>query len=182
MKFRWMHRWSDVILFSGMLGAISPCADAQTANFPHLEGEALSGRKIMLPDDARGKIALVAIGFSKKSGDVTHAWGKRFRKDFGADPKYTVYPLAELEGAPHFVRGMILGSRRRGTPAAEQDHFITLFQGEADLKQFVGFSGTDDAYLFLLDAQGKVQWHGHGVFREEDYGPLRDAAKKLGAP
>ena len=56
---------------------------------------------------------------------------------------------------------------------------MILFQSETELKRFVTFSSPDDAYLLLLDANGEVKWRGHGLFREEDYSALRDAAKKL---
>jgi hypothetical protein len=156
-------------------------ASAPTAALPRLEGETLSGKKIVLPDDAHGKIALLAIGFSRKGGDATRAWSGRFKKDFGSDPRFAVYPVAELEGAPRFVRGMIVGSMRKGTPTADRDRFVTLFEGSQDLERFVGFSAGDDAYLLLLDSNGTVQWRGHGVFREQDYAALQTAAKGLAA-
>lgn len=124
---------------------------------------------------------MLAIGFSKKGGDTNQAWAERFRKDFGADSHYAIYPVAELEGAPRFIRGMIVGSMRKKALLAEQDHFITLFQGTEDLKRFVGFADDHDAYLLLLDAKGAVQWRGHGIFREQDYAVLQGAAKKLAA-
>jgi ATP10 protein len=156
-------------------------ASAPTAVLPRLEGETLSGKKIVLPDDAHGKIALLAIGFSRKGGDATRAWSERFKKDFGADPRLAAYPVAELAGAPMFMRGMIVGSMRKGTPAADRDRFVTLFEGSEDLKRFVGFSSGDDAYLLLLDRSGTVQWRGHGVFREQDYSALQTAARGLAA-
>jgi hypothetical protein len=76
---------------------------------------------------------------------------------------------------------MIAGSMRKGTPTAGREHFVTLFQDTEKLKRFVGFSGSDDAYLLLLDDNGTVQWRGQGVFREEDYSGLHTAAKKLTA-
>jgi len=160
----------------------SAVANAQsTVVLPRLEGEALSGKKIVLPEDAHGKIALLAVGFSKKGGDATRVWSDHFKKDFGTDPRFAVYPVAELEGAPRFVRGMIVGSMRKGTPATDRDRFLTLFQGTVELKRFVGFSTSDEAYLLLLDANGIVQWRGHGVFREQDYPALQTAAQKLAA-
>ncbi len=153
--------------------------NAHNPALPRLDGETLSGKKIVLPDDARGKIALLMIGFSKKGGKATGAWGNRFKKDFGADQRFAVYPVAELEDAPRLIRGMIVGGMRHGTPPAERDRFVTLFQGEVDLKRFVAFSGADDPYLLLLDANGTVQWRSHGVFREEDYLTLQAAARKL---
>jgi len=156
-------------------------AKATATTMPRVEGETLSGKKILLPDDARGKIALLAIGFSRKGGNATRAWSDRFKKEFGADPRFAVYPVAELEGAPRFVRGMIVGSMRKGTPTADRDRFVTLFQGTEELKRFVGFSTSDEAYLLLLDANGTVQWRGHGLFGEEDYPALQTTARKLAA-
>jgi hypothetical protein len=142
--------FSTVLLSIAAAAATAQTVSVSAPSVPRLEGETLSGRKIVLPEDAHGKFALLAIGFSRKSGDVTRAWGDRFKKDFGADPRFAVYPVAELEGAPRFVRGMIVGSMKKGTPVADQDHFVTLFQGTEELKRAVGFSAGDDAYLLLL--------------------------------
>jgi hypothetical protein len=175
--------FQTAVLALGALLLITLGAGAQnatpSATLPRMEGETLSSKKIILPDDARGKIALLSIGFSKKGGDTSRAWGDRFKKDFSADPRYALYPVAVLEDVPRFVRGMILGGMRRGVPAQEQDRFVTLFQGEADLKRFVGFSAENEAYLLLLDAKGEVQWRGHGFFTEQDYAALAAVAKKL---
>jgi ATP10 protein len=155
---------------------------AHSESLPRLEGETLSGKQIVLPDDAHGKIALLVIGFTKKGGQATDAWGKRFKKDFGTDQRYVVYPVAVLEEVPRFIRGIVTSGMRRGVAPGEQDRFVTLFQGEAGLKHFVAYSTPDEPYLLLLDADGKVQWHGHGLFREQDYPALRDAAKQLALP
>jgi quercetin dioxygenase-like cupin family protein len=172
---------SAAILCLVVVVSMAQRASVPTAALPRLEGETLSGKKIVLPDDAHGKIALLAIGFSRQGGDATRVWSDHFKKDFGADPRFAVYSVAELEGAPRFVRGMIVGSIRKGIPTAERDRFVTLFQGSEGLKRFVGFSGSDDAHLLLLDADGTVQWRGHGIFREENYSALQTAAKKLAA-
>jgi hypothetical protein len=154
-------------------------AKLQSETLPRLEGETLSGKQIVLPDHARGKIALMVIGFTKKSSQATRAWGQRFKKDFGNDQRYVVYPVAVLEDVPGFIRGLVTSGIRRGIPPGEQDSFVTLFRGEADLKRFVAYAGPDEAYLVLLDARSEVQWRGHGLFREQDYGAVHDAAKQL---
>jgi hypothetical protein len=153
---------------------------ARSETLPRLAGESLSGKEVVLPNDARGKIALLVIGFTKKSSHATQAWGQRFKKDFGNDLRYVVYPVAVLEDVPGFIRGMVTSSIRRGIPPGEQDRFVTLFQGEAGLKRVVAFSGPDEAYLLLLDAKGEVQRRGHGLFGEQDYAALHDVAKQLG--
>ncbi len=161
------------------LVALAICAQCET--LLRMEGETLSNRPISLPDDAHGKIALLVIGFSRKGGDATGAWRLRFKKDFGADPRYAVYPIAVLEDAPRLVRGMIKSGMRENTPKDEQDNFVILVHGEKDLKRVVEYSAPDDAYLLLIDRDGQIRWRGHGLFREDAYMPLRDAASKLGS-
>jgi hypothetical protein len=159
------------------VAALSGFSRAET--LPRVEGESLSGKRVVLPDDTHGKIAFLVIGFSKKGGDASGLWERRLKQDFGSDQAYVIHPIAVLEDAPRFIRGMIKAGIRRSTPPAEQDRFVILVHGEQTLKQFAGFSGPDDAYLLLVDANGEVRWKGHGLFREEEYPVLREAARKL---
>jgi hypothetical protein len=163
-----------VVLF---LAAFADSAPGET--LLRLDGETLTGNRIILPDDARGKTALLVISFSKKGGEAARAWEERFKQDFGTDQRYVIYPIAVLEDAPRFIRGVIQSGIRRGTPVEEQDRFVIVVRGEADLKRFVGYSGPDDAYALLIDSRGEVRWRGHGTLREQDYAALRDAAKPL---
>lgn len=183
MRYQRASRFGHIAVFylAALVLATAILARAQSAlmPLPRMEGETLSGKAIVLPDDIHGKIALLGIGFSKKGGQSTRPWEQRFKKDFGKDERYAVYPVAVLEDAPRFIRGMIVGGMRRGIPAQEQDRFVTLFHGEANLKRFVAYSAADEPYLLLLDAKGEVQWRGHGFFREEDYIALAAVAKKL---
>jgi hypothetical protein len=174
MKHRSIFRFYRVVALSLAILV----ASAQGEMLPRLEGRSLSGKQIVLPDDAYGKIALLVIGFTKKSSQANRAWGQRFKKDFGNDG-YVVYPVAVLEDVPEFIRGLVTSGIRRGVPPEDQVYFLTLFHGEADLKRFVAFSAPDEAYLLLLDARGEVRWRGHGLFREQDYAILVDAAKRL---
>lgn len=68
-------RFCGAVLF--FLAATAVGAEGETSL--RLEGQSLSGKPIALPDDARGKIALLVIGFTKKSGQATGAWAQRFR-------------------------------------------------------------------------------------------------------
>jgi len=161
----------------GIMALFAAFAGAES--LPRLEGETLSKKPIVLPEAARGKIALLVMGFTKKGGQATGPWEKQFKNDFGADQRYAVYPVAVLEDVPRFIRGMVTSGIRSSTPPAEQDHFVVLVHGEQDLKHFVGYSTSDDAYLLLLDAKGEIRWRGHGLFKYEDYAALKNIAKQL---
>jgi hypothetical protein len=156
--------------------ALSACVFAET--FPSLQADALSGRHVALPADSHGRIALVVMGFSRNSQKATDAWRKRFENDF-AGPRFVVYPVAVLEAAPRMIRGFITGSMKKGMSPADQDRYLILVHDEGVWKQRVKFSAEDDAYLFLVDADGSVCWQGSGPFREDLYAPLRDTARRL---
>ena len=157
--------------------ALASGAPCQT--LPRMEGETLSGKPALLPDAAHGKVALLAIGFSKKGGDSAKAWSERFRQDFGKDSNYAIYPVAELEDAPRLIRGLIKSGMRKDVPLEAQDRFVLLFKDSAEWKKFVNCVDSDEGYLLLLGADGEIKWRGHGLFREDNYAPLREAAKSL---
>ena len=52
-------------------------ATAPTASrLPRTEAETASEKPIVLPDVAAGRVAVLTVGFSKKSGEVTERWEK----------------------------------------------------------------------------------------------------------
>ena len=139
---------------------------------PLLRGEFLSGRKGVLPDAARGRVALVALGFSYDSRFAVEAWTARFRRDFGADSAFTFFEVPVIGGLARAARPFIDGGMRRGTPKALHENVITVYGGAGEWKLRLGFREPDDAYLLLLDRAGRVVWRHAGPFREEDYALL----------
>src|SRR4029077_4662872 len=77
MRDRSALRFCRVAILSVAAFALS----ARSETLPRLEGASLSGKQVVLPNDAHGKIALLVIGFTKKSSHATQAWGQRFKKD-----------------------------------------------------------------------------------------------------
>ena len=73
-----------------------------------------------------------------------------------------LYNMAVIQDAPKFVRGMITHSMKAMVPAAGQERFLTVVQGEEELKKAVDFSTGDEAYVVVLDAAGKIVFHTHG--------------------
>lgn len=170
-----MCEWAAIFLVT----VFAACAWGQV--LIRVEGETLSGRRIVLPDDAHGKNVFLVIGFSRKGGDASRGWEQRLNKDFGADSRYVIYPIAVLEDAPRFMRGIIKSGIRRGAPPSELDRFVIMVHGEDELKRFVAYSAQDDAYLILVDRNGETCWRGHGSFEEQQYRALREMAMKVAA-
>jgi hypothetical protein len=83
-------------------------------------------------------------------------WDKEIGAQVTAKPGVPLYNIAVIQDAPKFVRGMITHSMKALVPAAGQDRFLTVVQGEEELKKAVNFSSVADVYVLVLDASGNI--------------------------
>jgi hypothetical protein len=128
---------------------------------PATAGVTLSDKPIVLADAVRSHAVVLIAGFSREGGNGAGEWAKALR----ADPAFTrivVYQIAILAGAPKLMRGMIKSGMKRGVAPADQDRFVVLSDDEQPWKSFFAVSNDSEAYVVLLDPQGKVLWRGHG--------------------
>jgi hypothetical protein len=159
MHVRVPYACIGALLFSG----ISWCADP----FPLIECENLLGKKVVLPELARGRPAVLVIGFTHASHAQTKVWSARL------EPEFVVYSVAVLQDVPRLVRGMAVSGIKKDVPQERRDRFLLVFRGEPELKASVGFERRDDAYLALIDRDGLIRWQFHGAFNESSLRELR---------
>lgn len=139
----------------------------------HIEGESLAGRKIVLPEDAAGKVAVLVFGFTKASKEPTGAWADKILGEFGGRPSFNLYQLPVLEDVPRFIRGMVISGMKKGVKQNRRDHFVPILQSEAALKKLVSYNSPDDAYLVVLNPAGQIVRQLHGPFSDSAYDGLR---------
>lgn len=149
------------------------------ATLPRLQTKTLTGHEVTLPDASHGRVAILIVGFTHASSKTTAPWTREAEKVFGSDPRYVVYSVAVLEDVPRFIRGMVVGSIRRDTPAARQDRFLTVFKDEKTWKQVAQYSAPNDAYIMALDANGDIRYQEHGLHSDAAFAKLREEAGKL---
>ncbi len=137
------------------------CA-AAAQQFPSVEAQTLTDKKLTVPSAFSGKPTLLILGFSQASQKASEAWGRELLQDFGKDFRF--YSAAVLEEAPRLIRPMIMGGMKRSIPKEGHDRFFIFVKGESQLKQAVGFDpkSPDDAYLVIVDANGALKWRFHG--------------------
>jgi hypothetical protein len=140
---------------------------------PRIEGESFAEQKVVLPDSAQGKVAVLVFGFTKASKQPTSAWADKIYSDFGARSGFELYQLPVLESVPRFIRGMVISSMKKGVPEKMRAHFVPILQNESELRTLVGYKETDDAYLVVLDATGHVVAQKHGPFSDFAYAQFR---------
>lgn len=138
-------------------GSLSSWAQAK---LPVTDTKSLSGKQVKVP--AQDRLTLVVAGFTKASSDADAAWWKKAAPLCQQNPQVACYQVAVLESAPRFVRPMIVGSMKRGTPPAQQDIFLTSFENEKAWKQALSYSAPDNAYVALIDSSGTVLWLQNG--------------------
>jgi len=163
----------------GIALAISQIAPG--TSLPELNGDYLTKEEAQLPADAKGKIALLALGFTYDSRHSVEDWSKRFRERFKGDRQVTFYEIPIMSGMAKLGRPFIDSGMRKGTPAELHRNVITVYSAAKLWKQYVGYEGGDEAYLLLLDPAGKVVWSHHGHFEASEFAELTQAVRALQA-
>src|SRR5579872_78513 len=159
-----------------LLGALASQSDQP---MPRIEGESFAGQKVVLPDAARSKVAVLVFGFTKASKEPTSAWANKIQSEFGTRSAFVLYQLPVLESVPRLIRGMVISSIKKGVPENMRAHFVPILQNEAELKKLVNYKESDDAYLVVLDSDGQVVRQAEGQFSEGAYGQFRTNLESL---
>ena len=133
----------------------------------------------MLPQDAGGRVALLMLGFTYDSRFQVEAWAKRFRQDFGSEPRVTFFEIPMIGGLAKLGKWFIDSGMRRGTPQADRENVITVYSGSEVWKRRVGFRDAKSAYLILIDGGGKVVWNYAGSLDETPYRALSSEVSRL---
>ena len=129
-------------------------------SLPTLETESLAGRKVVLPDAAKGHPAVLVIGFTHASQNQMKPWSTSLEPDF------PTYSIAVLEDAPRLVRPMAVAGMKSGVAQDQRPRYLVLTHREKELKAAAAFTTADDAYLLLLDRDGAIRWRFHGSFTD----------------
>ena len=71
-------------------------ATGSAEQFPRLQEENLNGQQVTLPDAASGKVAVLAIGFSRASARPKGNYAKRIREDLGKNTGVVLYQIGRI--------------------------------------------------------------------------------------
>ncbi len=106
------------------------------------------------------------MGFTYKSRFPVEEFAKRFRPDFGKEPRATFFEVPVIGGMAVMGKWFIDSGMRRGTPKEDHEHVITVYNGAGEWKKRMGYRSEGAAYLLVFDPQGKVVWKYTGLFTE----------------
>jgi len=133
--------------------------------FPAMEAETVEDKKVMLPDDVKGKYTLIGLAYSKKSEDELNSW---FQPVFEKFIQKTTGMLSSFsyDVNVYFVP-MFTGVNAAATGTAKRKAmknidpqllpYVLFYKGELKTyKQALDFEKKDTPYFFVLDPEGKI--------------------------
>jgi hypothetical protein len=149
---------------------------------PVLKGEYLTGRSALVPDGVRGKIALLALGFTYDSRFAVESWCEHFGRQFKTSNDITFFEVPMIGGLAMLGKWFINSGMRKGTPKERHENVITVYGGVEPWKKLVEYKDPKAAYLILIDRQGIVRWLHSGPFDAARFANLVALVNQLRAP
>jgi hypothetical protein len=74
---------------------------------------------------------------------------------------------------------MVLRSMKSSVPQSDQAHFMPIFSDEVSWKSVARFGNPDDAYVMIVDGDGKVLWQTSGHFTDAGFNVLKERVEAL---
>jgi len=144
--------------------------------FPSMETETLEDKKVILPDDTKGKYTLVGLAYSKKSEDDLSSWfnpvyNKFVRKTTGLlegmGYDVNVYFVPMFTGINAAASGTAKKKAIKNTDPRLFPH-ILFYKGELKpYKEALDFEKRDIPYFFVLDPNGNIVFATSGPYTED---------------
>ena len=155
--------------------------EEQTNNlkaFPPVQSKNLEGNPVTIPDEAKGKVTLVAVAFLQQSQGQLDSWLNPFYEKFGKRDDFMFYEIPMIAGGYVFMKPIISSGMRGGLPQFKHKHVVTFF---GDVKQYSDTLNIDPGFghVFLLDKEGIIRWQGKGFAEKDALEEMFSLATKL---
>jgi hypothetical protein len=164
---------------------LSVASEAQVTGkmFPNMEAETVEDKKVILPQDAKGKYTLLGLAYSKKSEDELNSW---FQPVFEKFIQKTTGLLAgfSYDVNVYFVP-MFTGINAAATGTAKRKAiknidpqllpYVLFYKGELKTyKESLEFDKKDVPYFFVLDPTGKIVHATMGKYSDAKMSEIED--------
>ncbi|MGK0409978.1 MAG: hypothetical protein ACJASB_002136 [Shewanella psychromarinicola] len=122
--------------------------------FPSVSGQNLEEKSMTLPDDLKGEVALLLIGYKQDSQFDIDRWL------IGLDMTQTqvsVFEVPTIQGLfPRMFSTLIDNGMRSGIPKPLWKGVVTVYKDGEKVQAFTGNEKPNNSRVVLLNAQGKV--------------------------
>jgi hypothetical protein len=141
--------------------------------FPDMQAETVEDKKMLLPQEVKGKYTLLGLAYSKKSEDELNTWFQPVFEKFiqktnglmaGFGYDVNVYFIPMFTGVNAAATGT---AKRKALKNVDPQllPYILFYKGELKpYKEALDFEKKDIPYFFVLDADGKILFATSGKF------------------
>ncbi len=173
---RFFRFWVILAFVCGVRGLRAQTA---TVRIPPVHGTLLSGEKLNLPEELKGTVGVLVLGFSRASGDVVAQWGKRLARDYNGVGDVLYCEMSVLESVPGILRGYVVRKISEAVPAVAKGHFLPVLDHEKEWKAAAGFKISDDAYVLVVDSAGVIRGRVQGGATDANFAELKRQVEAL---
>jgi hypothetical protein len=171
------------LLFITVVLSLASEAQVTGKMFPNMEAETVEDKKVILPQDTKGKYTLLGLAYSKKSEDELNSW---FQPVFEKFIQKTTGLLAgfSYDVNVYFVP-MFTGINAAATGTAKRKAiknidpqllpYVLFYKGELKTyKESLEFDKKDVPYFFVLDQTGKIVYATMGKYSDAKMSEIED--------
>lgn len=129
--------------------------------FPTIKSKSLAKNSVNLPQDAKGKITLITIGFKEKSQPQIDSWAKPFLEKYYDKNLFDYYEVPMISSrATYFglMNKVIDNGMRAGIEKKMHPNVITFYGNLKPYYKSLHIKDKNLAYIFLLDKTGVVRF------------------------
>ncbi len=152
---------------------------AEKQVFPKLKAETLSGMDITFPDDLTGKAILILMAFKRETQKTIDSWLEPFIKEFENIDEVQFFEIPMLSRYWIVMSPIIDGGMRSGIPKPKHKNVATFYGDVDKYRKLLSIKDKSDGYIFLLDADGVIQWRDNGFATEQKLNQLFELTRKL---
>lgn len=141
--------------------------------FPTVQGASLEEEPIALPEDLKGKPAVLIVAYEQDAQFDVDRWLLGLMQL--ETPIEQLYEVPTVKGlVPGLIAGRIDEGMRSGIPEEDWASVVTVYDDAEKIVAFTGNENDLNARVALLDASGEVVW-----FHDRGFSPR--VAKELDA-
>ena len=122
--------------------------------FPEIRTKSPSGWDVVLPDAAKGRVALVVVTLTSLDRRTVEAWLTPFELEFGDSPLFTSYELMIISD--------LWTKSASGQPVMDSEYRLAYYGKPERYVQMLGLDIPGIPYAYILDRAGFIRWRGGG--------------------
>lgn len=136
--------------------SVSTPSNITNSQFPSVKGNSLSNKAVSIPENYRGKVTLILVGYTQRAQFDIDRW---ILGALQADIKADIVEVPTIAGMmPQMVQGFIDNGMRSGIPKSDWGSVVTVYEDAPKIIEALGNERPQSAYAVLLNREGKIVW------------------------